>query len=67
VDGPRFARTWQREIRRTLITENEQWQLGEFAGSDSGSPVQATMGVETQPVLQPSVRHSACSMAKDDR
>jgi hypothetical protein len=27
-----------------------QWQLGEFEGSDGGSPVQATMGVQTQPL-----------------
>ena len=27
-----------------------QWQLGEFEGTDGGSPVQATMGVQDQPV-----------------
>ena len=27
-----------------------QWQLGEFEGNDAGSPVQATMGIETQPL-----------------
>jgi hypothetical protein len=27
-----------------------QWQVGEFAGDDAGSPVQATLGIETRPV-----------------
>jgi hypothetical protein len=45
-----MARSLQAQVRDPLWMLTRQWQLGEYAGSDTGSPVQATMGVETQPL-----------------
>ena len=45
-----LARSLQAQIRDPLWMLARQWQVGEFAGDDAGSPVQATMGVETQPL-----------------
>jgi len=43
-------RSLQAQVRDPLWMLARQWQVGEFAGDDVGSPVQATMGVETQPL-----------------
>ena len=43
-----MARSLQAQVRDPLWMLARQWQLGEFAGTDGGSPVQATMAVETQ-------------------
>ena len=43
-------RSLQAQIRDPLWMLARQWQVGEFAGDDAGSPVQATMGVQTQPL-----------------
>jgi hypothetical protein len=43
-----MALSLQAQVRDPLWMLTRQWQLGEYAGSDTGSPVQATMGVETQ-------------------
>jgi len=45
-----MARSLQAQVRDPLWFLARQWQVGEFAGDDAGSPVQATMGVETQPL-----------------
>jgi hypothetical protein len=43
-----LARSLQAQIRDPLWTLTRQWQMGEFAGDDAGSPVQATMGIESK-------------------
>lgn len=43
-----MARSLQAQLRDPLWMLTRQWQLGEYAGTDAGSPVQATMGIETQ-------------------
>jgi len=43
-----MGRSLQAQLRDPLWMLTRQWQLGEFAGQDAGSPVQATMGVESQ-------------------
>lgn len=45
-----LARSLQAQIRDPLWMLSRQWQMGEFVGADTGSPVQATMGVQTQPI-----------------
>ena len=39
-----------RQVRDPLWFLARQWQLGEFAGEDAGSPVQATMSVQSRPL-----------------
>ena len=43
-----MARSLQAQLRDPLWMLTRQWQFGEYAGLDAGSPVQATMGVATQ-------------------
>ena len=43
-------RSLQAQVRDPLWLLARQWQVGEFAGDDAGSPVQATMGVQAQPL-----------------
>jgi hypothetical protein len=43
-----MARSLQAQLRDPLWLLARQWQVGEFAGDDAGSPVQATMGIEGQ-------------------
>ena len=43
-----MARSLQSQIRDPLWMLARQWQVGEFLGSDAGSPVQATLAGETQ-------------------
>ncbi len=43
-----MARSLQAQLRDPLWMLTRQWQFGEYAGLDAGSPVQATMGVTTQ-------------------
>ncbi len=45
-----LTRSLQAQVRDPLWMLARQWQLGEFEGNDAGSPVQATMGIETQPL-----------------
>jgi hypothetical protein len=45
-----MARSLQAQIRDPLWMLARQWQVGEFLGSDGGSPVQATIATETQPL-----------------
>lgn len=45
-----LARSLQAQVRDPAWMLARQWQLGEFEGTDGGSPVQATMGVQTQPI-----------------
>ena len=45
-----MARSLQAQVRDPLWMLTRQWQLGEYGALDGGSPVQATMGVETQPL-----------------
>jgi hypothetical protein len=45
-----LARSLQAQVRDPAWMLARQWQLGEFEGTDGGSPVQATMGVTTQPL-----------------
>jgi hypothetical protein len=45
-----LARSLQAQVRDPAWMLARQWQLGEFEGTDGGSPVQATMGVQTQPL-----------------
>jgi hypothetical protein len=43
-----LARSLQAQIRDPLWLLARQWQVGEFAGDDAGSPVQATLGIESR-------------------
>jgi hypothetical protein len=45
-----LARSLQAQVRDPLWLLSRQWQVGEFAGEDAGSPVQATLGIETRPL-----------------
>jgi len=45
-----LARSLQAQVRDPAWILARQWQLGEFEGTDGGSPVQATMGVQEQPL-----------------
>jgi hypothetical protein len=45
-----MQRSLQAQIRDPLWLLARQWQLGEFAGEDAGSPVQATMSVQSRPL-----------------
>ncbi len=45
-----MARSLQAQVRDPLWMLARQWQVGEFAGDDAGSPVQATLGIESQVV-----------------
>jgi hypothetical protein len=45
-----MERSLQAQVRDPLWMLARQWQVGEFLGSDAGSPVQATLGAETQTV-----------------
>lgn len=45
-----LARSLQAQVRDPAWMLARQWQLGEFEGNDGGSPVQATMGIQTQPL-----------------
>jgi hypothetical protein len=43
-----LARSLQAQVRDPLWLLARQWQVGEFAGDDAGSPVQATLGIESR-------------------
>lgn len=45
-----MQRSLQAQVRDPLWLLARQWQLGEFAGEDAGSPVQATMSVQSRPL-----------------
>ncbi len=45
-----LARSLQAQVRDPLWLLARQWQVGEFAGQDAGSPVQATMGIEARAI-----------------
>src|SRR5215467_4638370 len=42
-----FERALQAEVRDALWMLTKQWQMGEFRGSDAGSPVFAKLQVDT--------------------
>lgn len=45
-----MGRALQAQIRDALWMLGRQWQVGEFLGSDGGSPLQATIATESQPL-----------------
>ncbi len=45
-----MARSLQAQVRDPLWMLTRQWQVGEFQGEDAGSPVQAVLNVESQPL-----------------
>ncbi len=45
-----LERSLQAQVRDPLWFLTRQWQLGEFAGEDGGSPVQATLGIATRAI-----------------
>jgi hypothetical protein len=45
-----LATSLQAQVRDPLWLLTRQWQVGEFGGGDGGSPVQATLGVQTQAI-----------------
>ena len=45
-----MQRSLQAQVRDPLWMLARQWQIGEFQGEDAGSPVQATMSVQSQPL-----------------
>ncbi len=47
-----MSRSLQAQIRDPLWMLARQWQVGEFLGTDGGSPVQATIATETQPLTR---------------
>lgn len=56
-----MATSLQAQVRDPLWMLARQWQVGEFLGTDGGSPVQATMAGETQTITtyQPGASASA--------
>jgi hypothetical protein len=63
-----MGRSLQAQIRDPLWMLARQWQVGEFLGSDGGSPVQATIATETQPLTsyRPGPPGSAAAGALDE-
>jgi hypothetical protein len=63
-----MARSLQAQIRDPLWMLARQWQVGEFLGSDGGSPLQATIATETQPLTsyRPGPRGAATPGAIDE-
>jgi hypothetical protein len=49
---PTLAMPLQAQVRDPLWFLARQWQLGEFAGNDAGSPIQASYGVRTRVLTQ---------------
>lgn len=47
---PDFTRALQAEVRDPLWLITRQWQMGEFAGEDAGSPVTAKVAWETDQI-----------------
>src|SRR3954452_1902675 len=47
-----FQRALQAEVRDALWMLSRQWQLGEFRGSDAGSPVFAKVRVDSSTITQ---------------
>jgi hypothetical protein len=45
-----LERSLQAQVRDPLWMLARQWQVGEFAADDGGSPVQTTLGIETRAV-----------------
>ncbi len=45
-----LARSLQAQVRDPLWFLARQWQVGEFAGDDAGSPVQATLGISSRAI-----------------
>ena len=45
-----MVRSLQAQVRDPLWFLTRQWQVGEFLGDDSGSPVQATLGLEQRSI-----------------
>jgi hypothetical protein len=45
-----LARSLQAQVRDPLWLLTRQWQVGEFAGEDAGSPVQTTLGISSRAV-----------------
>jgi hypothetical protein len=45
-----MSRSLQAQVRDPLWLLARQWQVGEFAGEDAGSPVQAVMSVQSVPL-----------------
>jgi hypothetical protein len=45
-----MARSLQAQVRDPLWLLARQWQVGELQGDDAGSPVQAVMSVQSQPL-----------------
>src|ERR1019366_1191868 len=45
-----MQRSLQAQVRDPLWLLARQWQLGELAGEDAGSPVQATMSMQSRPL-----------------
>jgi hypothetical protein len=45
-----LARSLQAQVRDPLWMLARQWQVGEFLGDDAGSPIHATMAVETRTI-----------------
>jgi hypothetical protein len=48
---PDFAETLRAEIHDPLWLLARQWQFGEFAGEDTGSPIFARMAMRTRPLV----------------
>jgi hypothetical protein len=63
-----MARSLQAQIRDPLWMLARQWQVGEFLGSDGGSPLQATIATETQPLTsyRPGPQGAAAAGALDE-
>ncbi|MFF7122093.1 hypothetical protein [Streptomyces sp. NPDC008240] len=64
-----FDRALRVEVRDALWMLTRQWQLGEFHGTDGGSPVTATYSVAaTRPGrFRPAAEHTSVEDLKDDR
>jgi hypothetical protein len=45
-----MERSLQAQVRDPLWMLARQWQVGEFAGDDAGSPVQATLGIDNRTI-----------------
>jgi len=63
-----LVRSLQAQVRDPLWLLARQWQVGEFAGDDAGSPVQATLGIESRAITgyRPGLPGAAAVVALDE-
>ena len=63
---PTFERALKAEVRDALWMLTKQWQLGEFRGSDAGSPVFAKLALATTRLTKYRPEEKAAELLGDD-